>query len=70
MITDDFLEEYKQNGVVVIENVFDHDEIKELRNKFHHYLKLLGVNHDKIITGEEIMADEPRIKSKASNIFY
>ena len=61
---------FKENGYVVIENVFTDEEIEKLRDDFHLDLLKLGINHDKIINLEIPPPVEVRKKSEVSNIFY
>lgn len=73
MITDDHINEYHENGVVVVENVLNDEEIIKVRNDLHNQLLLYGLDHSKILSGDQIIDDTingPRIKGKQSNIFY
>lgn len=70
MDLEEYLSEYKKNGIVVIENVFSDDEVENLRNQFHERLKEIGLDHDKILSRDEEPSDGPRIKGKAANMFY
>jgi len=55
---------------VVIEGVLTEEMVEKARISLHEQLKALGVDHDKVLTGEETVEDGPRIKSKAARIFY
>lgn len=64
-------EEFRRNGVVVIENVLTDAEVDLARQSLHDQLKSNGVDHEKIMTG----AQSPdgvgvRIKSPAASFFY
>jgi hypothetical protein len=66
---DEYIEQFKEDGVVIIEGVLSPEEIAEARTKLHEQLATYGIDHDQIISGIVEVKDRPRIKSKASNIF-
>jgi hypothetical protein len=66
----DQLQQFRDTGLLVIENVFDHVEVDILRKQFHTQLEGIGFNHEKILSGEYEMTGGPRIKSDISKIFY
>lgn len=70
MISPEKIEEFKEHGVVVIEDVFSTDEVAEMRKQFHDQLKDLGLDHEKILTCEIEPSDGPRLKSKSAQIYY
>ena len=70
MLSEDNLNDFCKNGYVVIENVLTPNEVSFIRTQFHQQLASYGINHDKLLSGEDIMTDEPRIKGKPSHIFY
>ena len=45
MITPEHIQEFKETGLVVIENVLTDNEVEEARTKFHKQLESIGVNH-------------------------
>lgn len=63
------IEHFKTYGYVVIQ-IFDPEEIIELRKEFHKTLLELGIDHDAIITGNAEPPPESRGKSSVSDIFY
>lgn len=66
------INEFKENGFVVIEDVFSYEEISDIRNKFHTELKSYGIDHDILLSGDisSIENDGIRNKSAMANIFY
>lgn len=66
----DNINEFINDGVTVFENVISDDTIKKLRNSLHNELLLNGINHDKILSGEEVITDGHRIKGKTANFYY
>lgn len=64
------LEEFIDTGVTVVENVFDDEEVENIRSNFHAQLKELGVDHAKLLSRQNLMDSGPRIKGKAASIFY
>lgn len=69
-LTEEQLDEFRENGVLVIDNVFSEAEVSETRTAFHAHLSALGIDHDAILAGEKIPDTGPRIKSPISRIFY
>ena len=70
MLTEDHLEFYKEHGYVIVENVYNSEEVEKLRDDLHQHLLALDINHEKILNKEQIMEDGPRVKSRVANIFY
>lgn len=70
LLTNEHLEIFNRDGIIIIEDVFSPDEVSEIRSKFHQQLKVIGIDHDKILSGEDIMDGNIRIKSDVSKIFY
>ena len=64
------LDEYDKNGVIVIKNVFTDEEVDQIRKDLHDQLLTLGIDHDKVLSGEQKLDDGVRIKGKPSRIFY
>lgn len=65
------IEFFQKNGYVVIENVFNQNEVNEIRNNLHNDLKkYFNINHDKIINGLEEPNFSVRKKSPSSLLFY
>ncbi len=70
MLSIDQLNEFRETGLLVIEDVLTGEEIETARNAFHNHLKeKLGIDHSAVIDGT---ASPPlhRIKSPVSRIFY
>lgn len=53
MLTTDQIEEYKNYGVLVIENVLTEEEVEVARKEFHDQLLGLGIDHFKVLMGEQ-----------------
>lgn len=70
VLTEQQLNEFINEGVLVIENIYSDEEIEEIRGSFHNQLEGIGINHQKILNKEEDIKNGPRIKGEASNIFY
>jgi len=70
LLTDEQIKEFDKNGVLVIENVLTDEEVESARNGLHKQLLGFGLDHNKILSGEQIITDGCRIKGKASRIFY
>ena len=70
MLTNDQIEEYKRTGLLIIENVLTEKEIDTARQGLHDQLHMYGIDHDKVLSGEQILDEGPRLKSTASKIFY
>ena len=63
------LDEFRETGILVIEDVFSPDEIRNTRDAFHKQLATLGIDHEAVLakTGS---VPGVRIKSPVSRIFY
>ena len=70
MLSEDQINEYHLNGVLVIENVLTDEEVEIAREGMHKQLLGLGIDHDGVLNGEQVLEDGVRIKGKASRIFY
>jgi len=70
MLTFDQIEEYHRHGVLVIENVLTEEEVNDARQKLHDQLLELGIDHYKVLMGEQKLDEGVRLKSTASKIFY
>jgi hypothetical protein len=70
MLTTDQIEEYKKYGVLVIENVLTEEEVEVARNGLHDQLLGLGIDHFKVLMGEQKLEEGVRLKSTASKILY
>jgi hypothetical protein len=65
------INDFKENGYIVIENVFNEYEINELRKNFHDYLKnYFNINHENILSGKDKNKHNIRKKSPVSKLFY
>jgi ectoine hydroxylase-related dioxygenase (phytanoyl-CoA dioxygenase family) len=70
-LTEDKLNEFKENGYVVIENIFNDEGIENIRNNFHQTLLKYDINHDSIFSGNyDDINNNVRKKSNVSKIFY
>lgn len=73
-LTNEQIEVFKRDGVLVVEDVFSQEEVETIRQNFHSYLdKRFGINHQKVLEGDPQTLEKlggPRIKSPISNIFY
>ena len=49
MLSNEHIDEYMRNGVVVIENILTSDEVEQARHNFHQQLLSLSIDHDKIL---------------------
>lgn len=70
LLTEEYIEEYNKNGVIVIENIFTNNEILNTRIEFHKQLEKMDINHNNILLGIDKPPSEYRIKGKPSRIFY
>jgi len=70
LLTEQLIDDFNRDGVIVIEDVFSANEIVVIRTKFHQQLKTMGIDHEKILSGENTMDNNSRIKSDVSKIFY
>lgn len=70
MNIEDNINEFINDGVTVIENVFSDDEIDTIRKQLHDQLRSIGIEHEKILSGEIKPSSDVRIKAKPSRIFY
>lgn len=70
MLTREQIEEYHKNGVLVIENVLTEEEIEAARRDLHKQLLTFGIDHDKVLNGEQKLNEDGRIKGSPSKIFY
>lgn len=68
-LTEEQLAEFRETGLLVIEDVFSPVEIEATRQGFHSHLRKLGIDHDAVLSGLA-SAPEIRIKSPVSRIFY
>jgi len=64
------IQEYLNDGVTVVENLFDEKEVEQIRNDFHHQLLGMGINHEEIIKKTAEPPNDVRVKGKPSRIFY
>lgn len=66
---DEYIKEFKEKGVVVIENIFTDDEISSIRDKFHKRLLDFNVNHDNVLSNTETKI-RSRVKGDIAKMFY
>ena len=74
-ITEEQIQEFKETGLLVIDEVLTQDEVENARNNLHKQLLHFNIDHTSIINQEAKSKDlikfyEPRLKSPASRIFY
>ena len=48
-LTEEQLEDFHRDGIIVIENVLHNNEVQYFRDAFHKQLQLMGINHDKLL---------------------
>jgi len=71
ILTDEHFEEFKANGVVVVENVFSEQEINSFRTDFHQQLLSGGFDHQALLAHNQSQSlPGVRLKSPAASIFY
>ncbi len=70
LLTEEYFEEYDNDGVVVIENAIDDDQVDILRSQLHAELLKHGIDHDKILSGEQTPPYGPLLKCPAANFYY
>lgn len=70
LLTHEHVEDFCQNGYVVIEDVLSEEEVQKARNAFHADLKMLGIDHEQILRGQTKPPQECAIKSPVADLFY
>lgn len=70
LLSKEQLDEFLQNGVVVIENVLSLEEVTLMRNSIHDKLLQAGIDHHAIIEGTQDPPAGVRMKGETSRIFY
>jgi hypothetical protein len=70
VLTPAHIEEFKRNGVVIIEDVLTDNEVHTARQNFHTQLNEMGIDHEGILRGNVECDAGPRIKGPVSRIFY
>lgn len=65
-----YIDSFINDGIVVVPNVLNFDEINAIRNELHLELLKYGINHDDILNGISKNVFGSRIKSPVSDIFY
>jgi hypothetical protein len=76
MLSQEQLDEYDKNGILIVESVFSDSEVEQFRKRFHdQLLKYANINHDQVLTQSDNKNNnnrclESRFKGKASQIFY
>ncbi len=70
-LSENQLQEFRENGVLVIEGVLSEAEVLHARTAFHQHIATLGIDHDAILSKSDTKSIPPvRIKSPVSRIFY
>ncbi len=67
---EELIQEFKEEGVIVFENVFSDQEVDEIRNKLHKQLLEHGIDHQSVLNGTTDAPKNVRIKSDVARIFY
>lgn len=70
MLSQQHIEQFKEEGYTIIENVLTPEQIINARTELHNSLAKIGINHDQIINFIDKPQEDARIKSDVSNIFY
>lgn len=70
ILSEQQLKDYDDHGVLVVENLFNSDEVEELRTGLHQQLLDQGIDHYKILSHGVECSESVRKKSKVSRIFY
>lgn len=69
-LTAEQIDEYKQTGLLIIENVLTEEEVETARKGLHNQLLLHGIDHDKVLSREQVLEEGVRLKSTASKFYY
>jgi len=70
LLTLDHIEEFKDTGVCVVENIFNDVQVDDIRDQFHRHLLLDGIDHNKILNGDVLPPSNIRLKSPSANYYY
>jgi hypothetical protein len=70
MITENQINKFIEEGVIVIEDVLSEDEIKYYRDCYHEELDKIGYNYENIINGIYENVDFDKKRDKLTNSFY
>lgn len=74
MLSREQIDEFKRDGVLVVDQVFSQEEVTQIRSRLHrHLLTNFGIDHDKVLACDgDVLGrlGEPRIKSPISNVLY
>jgi ectoine hydroxylase-related dioxygenase (phytanoyl-CoA dioxygenase family) len=70
MLTDTHINQFREQGYTVIENVLTPEQVFSARAELHTSLAKIGIDHDRIINWVDSPPDNARIKSDVSNLFY
>ena len=69
-MTPECVEEFCENGYVVIDDVLSEEQVVRARQLFHDDLKVIGIDHQAILHGQKNPPQECAIKSPVSDFFY
>src|SRR5437870_340608 len=69
-MTPDHLREFCEAGVVVVESIFSEQEVAAIRERFHAQLASRGIDHERVLKGEQALEPGARQKANAATIFY
>jgi len=64
------IQEYCDNGILVIENVFTDEEVTHIREGLHAQLQEHGMNHERLLAGLDVPPSGTRLKSESASFFY
>jgi hypothetical protein len=71
MLNDKHIDQFKEQGYTIIENILTPEQVILTRTELHNVLKnKCGIDHDQIINFIDPPPDNSRIKSNVANIFY
>lgn len=70
MLSQEQIDEYKRDGIIVIENILTDAEVEQARTGLHNQLLEHDIDHYGILTGNQVMDEGPRLKSVSSRFFY
>lgn len=70
-LTTELIDEFNENGYIIINNVLTTNEIENARNELHNYIqKYRGVSHDDILAGNNNLSLNVRKRGLTSELFY
>lgn len=70
ILLQEHIDEFIEHGVVIIEDIFNDEEVEDIRKKFHDQLMNMGIDHDAIIQKRIEPFNSVRMKAPTSHIYY